>query len=186
MTIYYINPQSIVNIDNITNIMVQLTNDISNSIFSIDNIIIETQYLLMLNKINEILNNYLKIYYFYGFNISNIYVEIYNQNIVLVGFVYIKIYPLKYLNIVSSWNNFFNNIYYNYNKIVYDQLDFQQKNDLRYSIVSGKLYFIDNLLFLYKNVNTQGIILKNKSNNNCNCSCNSNNNYCYITTIYWN
>ena len=187
MTIYSINPQSNVDLNNIYNIMTQLTNDISESIKSQYNIIIETQYILMIQNINQILSNYLKIYYFYGFNIRNIYVQIYNQNINLVSYVNIKIFPFKYNNITSSWNNFYNNIYYMMSKYVYNELDTIQKNDLRYAIISNKLYFIDNIIFTYNNLFTKGVILK-PIYDKCHCeyTIQSNCHNCYITTVYWN
>jgi hypothetical protein len=202
MTVYSINPQSKINPNNIINIMMQLTNNISNSIKSIKNIILESKYNLIIDEINQILNDYLKIYYFYDFGIKNIYVQIYNQNINLVIFVNIIIEQFKYTNNTSIWEHFFKNKYYNNPKIVYEQLDNQQKNDLRYSIISNKLYLVDNILFTYDNLITNSIILKPKYNysndcnncNNCNdCNCQytygtniQNNNYSYVTTVFWN
>lgn len=186
MPIYNINPQYNIDSTNIINIMVMLINDISKSINSIYNIVINHEYKLMINNINEILNNYLKIYNFLKYNIKNIYVQIYNQNINLVSKVSINIIPYKYININSNWNDFINGTYYNSTKIVYSQLDTIQQQNLRYSIISGDLYFIDNIIFTYNNLNTTGLILKPKSNYDCTCNTNTNNNYCYITTLYWN
>lgn len=143
----------------------------------------------MINNINEILNNYLKIYNFLNFNIKNIYVQIYNQNINLVSEVKINIIPYKYININSVWETFVNGLYYDSNKIVYMELNDIQKNNLRYSIISGDLFFISNIDFLYNDLNTIGMIIKQGSNNIVNCNCNNshtNNDYCYITTLYWN
>jgi len=194
MPIYSINPKFNVGSENIINIMTQLIYDISKSINSIYNIVIYEQYILMINNINDILNNYLKIYYFLKYNIKNIYVQIYNQNINLVSEIYINIIPYKYININSNWESFIKGTYYNSNKIVYSQLDMLQKNNLRYSIISGDLYFIDNIVFTYNNLNTIGMLIKPVSNNDCACNTNTNthsniqtnNNYCYITTLYWN
>ena len=61
----------------------------------------------------------------------------------------------------------------------------QQKNDLRYSIISGELYFIDNISFMYNNLNTKGILLKPKLYD-CECNKLTNGIYCYVTTVYWN
>lgn len=192
MPIYSINPKLNINSENIMNIMSQLIYDISKSINSIYNIVIYEQYILMINNINDILNNYLKIYYFLKYNIKNIYVQIYNQNINLVSEIHINIIPYKYININSNWESFVKGIYYNSNKIVYSQLDVLQKNNLRYSIISGDLYFIDNIVFTYNNLNTIGMLIKPVMNNDCSCNTNTysnnqtNNNYCYITTLYWN
>ncbi len=186
MTFYFINPQSEVNSFNILNIMSQLAFKISISISSIYNIILVEKYQLMINTINDILNNYLKIYNFYDFGINNIYVQIYNQNINLVLFISIKIIPFKYNNNISLWESFFDNKYYSEPMIVYEQLSNQQKNDLRYSIISNELYYVDNIVFTYNNLNTTGIILKPTSTGNS-CNCHSFNDiYTYVTTLYWN
>jgi|688.fasta_scaffold633017_2 hypothetical protein len=198
MTIYSINPQSNIDPNDILNIMTQLTNDISESIKSIYNIIIESQYNLMIQNICQILNDYLKIYYFYDVGVRNIYVQIYNQNINLVAYVYIKILPFKYIDTLSLWYSFYNNIYYYSQKYIYNELDNQQKNELRYSIIENKLYFIDNISFTYDNLMTNGILFKSNNTNNNDCKCMENteflrtcknftkSNNCYITTIYWN
>lgn len=186
MPIYKINPQYNVNSTNILNIMTQLTNDISKSINSIYNIVIYDKYILMINNINQILNNYLKIYDFLKSGIKNIYVQIYNQNINLVSQVVINIIQFKYININSDWNNFVNGAYYNSDKVIYSQLNTQQQNNLNYSIISGDLYFINNIVFTYNNLNTTGIILKQTTNLNLDYNILTNNKYCYITTLYWN
>ena len=186
MPIYRINPKYDVNTINILNIMSQLLNDISKSINSIYNIVIYDEYILMINNINEILNNYLKVYNFLKHNIKNIYVQIYNQNINLVAQVSINIIPYKYININSDWKTFVNGKYYDSNKIVYSELDQVQKNNLRYSIISGDLFFISNIDFTYNNLDTIGMIIKPVSNNDCNCNTHTNNYYSYISTLYWN
>lgn len=186
MTLYFINPLFDVNINNIANIMTQLINDISTSITPIYNIVLEEQYILMINDINRVLNDYLKIYNFNGFGIKNIQVQIFNQIINLVAFVNINIYPFKYKNDISSWDKFFLGKYDVSTKVVYNELTSQQKNDLIYSIISGKLYFIDNILFTYNNLLTQGILIKPRTNCSDDCECNEKNNYCYVTTLYWN
>lgn len=186
MPIYSINPKYNVNSNNIMNIMTQLIYEISKSINTLYNIVNYKEYVLMINNINDILNNYLKIYDFLKFNIKNIYVQIYNQNINLVSEIYINIIPYKYININSIWERFIDGTYYNSNKIIYSQLDVNQKNNLRYSIISGDLYFIDNIHFIYNDLNTSGMIIKPMTNNDCNCTIQTNSNYCYITTLYWN
>ena len=198
MTIYTINPKYKINYMNIMNVMNQLLNDISKSINSIYNIVIYREYMLMINNINETLNNYLKIYNFLAHGVKNIYVQIYNQNINLVCEVSINIIPFKYININSDWETFVNGKYYDSNKIVYSELDDTQKNNLRYSIISGDLFFISDIFFKYNNLDTLGIIIKPESNINLNCNCNcsssssyncntyNNKDYCYITTLYWN
>ncbi len=65
MTFYFIDQEYDVNISIILNIMIQLAKDIYNSICQIFNIVIEDKYNLMIININKVLNNYLKIYYFY-------------------------------------------------------------------------------------------------------------------------
>jgi len=184
MGIYLINPQIIVNSQNILNVMTQLINDISNSIQSIYNIIIEPQYILMVNNVNSIFNNYLKIYNFFNYGINYIYIQIYNQNIDLVIYVVIQLTKPKYINIYSNWNDFSNGMYNNQTKIIYQILTQQQKNELNYSIISGDMYFLTNLNFIYNGITTIGILLKSK---NINCDYNKQtNNYAYINTIYWN
>lgn len=188
MPVYTINPKLNVDSENIINIMSQLINDISKSINSIYNIVIYEKYILMMNNINEILNNYLKIYKFLQYNIQYIYIQIYNQNINLVSQILINIIPYKYIVTNSNWESFIAGKYYNSNKIVYSELDLIQKNNLRYSIISGDLYFVDNVVFTYNDLNTFGMLIKPVSNNNCDCNCNiqTNKNYCYVTTLYWN
>lgn len=186
MGIYSINPQTIVNSQNILNIMTQLINDISNSIQSIYNIIIESQYIIMINNINSILNNYLKIYNFFNYGINYIYIQIYNQNINLVVYVVIQLTKPKYINIYSNWSDFLNGTYKNQTKIIYQILTQQQKNELNYAVISGDLYFVTDLGFVYNGINTMGILLKPK---NINCDCNKQTNnfeYTYVNTIYWN
>lgn len=183
MGIYSINPKTTIDTNNILNIMSQLLIDISNSIKSIYNIINETQYVLMINNINSILNNYLKIYNYFDYGINNIYIQIYNQNIELVAFITIKLDKYKYLNLNSYWNIFIIGLYNNQIKIIYQELTTQEKNDLRYSIISGDLYFINDINFIYNGINTTGMLIKPKTNT---CECNTNNEYTYINTIYWN
>ena len=186
MTFYFINPLFDVNANNIINIMTQLINDISTSITPIYNIVLEEQYVLMISDINQVLNNYLKIYNFNSFGIKNIYVQIYNQIINLVAFVNINIYPFKYKNDISNWDKFFFGKYDVITKVVYNELTSLQKNDLRYSIISDKLYFIDDILFTYNNLLTRGILIKPRTNCSDDCECIAQNNYCYVTTLYWN
>lgn len=194
MTVYSINPKSIVNSDNIINIMGQLILNVSNSIMSIYNIIIFKYYNLMITNINNVINEYMKIYNFLNYGITNIYIQIYNQNIELISFTNIVINnKYKYNNFNSIYNNFY---YGNYNltpKIIYNQLSIEQKNQLRYSIISGDLFFIDDIHFLLNGTDMTGIILKPKTKIYVNCECNNydnnncnNNNYVYITTLYWN
>lgn len=184
MTLYHINPQYVINIDNILNIMLQLTNNISSHISSIYNIVLENQYILIVDIINQILNDYLKMYNFYSFGIRYLRVQIYNQNISLVAYINITIYPFKYCDDISIWTHFITGKYFNNPKVVYKHLDTQQKNDLRYSIISNKLYLVYDISFTHDNLLTNGILIKSKCENNCTCNT-QNNNYSYITTIYW-
>lgn len=185
MGIYSINPKTKIDANNILNIMTQLVLEISNSIQSIYNIIDETTYVVMTNNINDVLNNYFKIYNYYEYGITNIFVQIYNQNVELVAFVDIKLNKYKYVNLNSYWNDFAVGIYNDETKIIYQELTQDEKDNLRYSIVSGNLYFIDNIQFIYNRENMTGILIKPKINN---CECGGNNilGYSYISTIYWN
>lgn len=188
MAIYSINPKTKIDNDNILNIMSQLILEISNSIQSIYNIIDDIMYVKMINNINDILNNYLKIYDYYGYGITNIFLQIYNQNIELVVFVNIKLNKYKYVNLNSIWNDFAVGIYNSRAKIIYQELTQEEKGNLRYSIISGNLYFIDKIQFIYDDVNMTGILIKPKINSCANSCANSNNNsigYAYISTIYW-
>lgn len=186
MTVYLIDPKSNIDSNNILNIMTQLIYDISNSISNLYSIVNQSIYIKALANINQILNNYLKIYNFFYMGITNIYIQIYNQNINLVIEVRIKIIPYKYTNTNSQWSKFITNQYYEEEKIIYSQLNNMEKNDLRYSIISRKLYFLDNINFIYLNKNTTGIIFK-PIYTHCDCEYNEQNNqYCYISTLYWN
>lgn len=191
MAIFSINPKIKIDNNNILNIMSQLVLEISNSIQSIYNIINDNNYTLMINNINNILNNYFKIYNYYGHGITNVYVQIYNQNIELVAFVNIKLTKYNYTNLNSNYSYFITGLYNNQPKIIYQELTQAQKNNLRYSIVSGDLYFIDEIQFIYNSLNTSGNLIKPKTKtNSCECTnINNNNNnieYTYISTIYWN
>ena len=77
-----------------------------------------------------------------------------------------------------------NGVYYNQTKYIYNELTPQQKNDLTYSIISGHLYFINDINFVYNNENTYGMLLKPK-NINCECDNKTTNQYTYISTIYY-
>lgn len=192
MSYYSINPQININQENIKIIMSELIKNISESIKTIFNIIIKLEYIKMLDIINNILNNYLKIYKFYDYGITNIDIQIYNQNINSVMFIYVKLGDLNYYSIYSDWYNFYNGIYNEQPKIVYQALTQQQKNELINSIVSDKLYFIDEIIFSYKNVPAIGILLK-LQDMMCDCITKTNNalnnkninKYVYINTIYW-
>lgn len=173
--------------------MDQLTLNISNSIMPIYNIVILKYYNLMISNTNETINNYMKIYNYLNFGITNIYVQIYNQNIELVSFTNIIINnKYKYYNLNSTYDDFYNGNYNMIQKIIYNQLSDEQKNLLRYSIISGDLFFIDNINFLLNGANMTGTILKPKINTNYECdnynnnNCDINGNYAYITTLYWN
>lgn len=189
MSRYLINPQIDIDSENILNIMSQILLNISNSIQSINNIVINENYILMINKINQILNNYLKIYNFFNYGITTIGIQIYNQNVEIVSFIIIQLNINRYINIFSNWDDFIVGNYNQQNKIIYNLLTQQQKNDLNYSIVSGDLYFLNDI----NENNISGMLLKPK-NNNCKCINQSNNiyntknksNYVYISTIYWN
>jgi len=185
MGIYSIDPKTKIDANNTLNIMTQLLLEISNSIQSIYNIIDETSYVAMINNLNDVLNNYLKIYNYYGYGITNMYVQIYNQNVELVAFVNIKLNKHKYVNLNSYWNDFVVGIYNNETKIIYQELTQDEKDNLRCSIVSGNLYFIDNVQFVYNGENMTGILIKPKINN-CDCGGNNTLGYSYISTIYWN
>ena len=80
---------------------------------------------------------------------------------------------------ISLWVNFINGKYFNNPKVVYEHLDTQQKNDLRYSIISNKLYLVYDLLFTHDSLVTNGILIKSKYENNCTCNI-QNNNYTSI------
>lgn len=185
MGIYSINPKTKIDDNNILNIMTQLVLEISHSIQSMYNIIDKIVYVDMINNLNSILNNYLKIYNYYGYGISNIFVQIYNQNIELVAFVDIKLNKHKYANLNSYWNDFAIGTYNYETKIIYQELSQEEKDNLRYSIVSGDLYFIDIIQFIYIGLSTSGILIKPKSNG-CECITNGKVGYSYTSTIYWN
>ena len=200
MTIYTISPQTTVNSDNILIIMTQLIKNISNSIQKIFNINLKKEYEKMINIINDILNDYLKVYKFYDYGITNINVQIYNQNINTVLYATIKLNDFRYVNIYSNYNDFTTGVYNSQPKIIYQALTQQQKNELTHSIISGNFYFIEEINFVLEGINSTGILLKPKI---VNCECNNNqsnstqynnqfnlnkyvsNNYVYVNTIYW-
>lgn len=198
MTIYYINPKSTIDSENIVNIMSNLIYNISYSIYKIYNIVVKEQYDLMIKNISNVINNFLKIYNFQNYGITNIYVQIYNQNIVLVFQANVQISKYNYISINSNWSDFYFGTKNNFSTVIYNELSLEQKNNLRYSIISNKLYYLDNIEFIYNNLNTRGLLLKPKFFNESDCNCeyttNSNNvlktsknsNYTYVTTLYWN
>lgn len=179
MGIYSINPKIAINSSNITNIMRQLISDISNSIKLLIDIINMTIYNQMISIINEILNNYLKIYNFNEYGINNLYIQIYNQNIVLISFITIRLDKTKYTCEFSNWNDFIDGLYTGSPTIIYQELTQEQKNDLNLSILTGKLYFINNVNFIFNDLDTQGIILKINNFQ-------PNSQYTNISTMYWN
>ena len=190
MTVYSINPKSKVDSNNILNVMSQLVLHISTSISSIYNLSIPNNYNFVLNIINNVLNEYLKNYNFFKYGIKNIVVQIYNQNIELVIQTGITIAEYNYVNYNSRWNDFYKGNYNQKPKVVYNELTPQQQNDLRISIISGNLFYLDNIVITTSNYNSIGIILKPKLttsittySNKCMCVNESNN--IYITTIYW-
>ena len=168
MNVYNINPNIIITNDSISNIMLNLTNDISNNISVNTNIIIENQYLKVVNIIFNTIIKYLKIYKFSVFNIHNICVEIYNKNINTVIYEYFTITNYYYFFTNSKWINFFKGLIYN-PSIVYDNLNIEEKKKLNYSIVNGELYFLDNITFNYNLNQATGILLKKLCS--CNCPC---------------
>lgn len=179
MGVYSINPKTKIGVNNILNIMIQLLMDINDSMQY--NIIDENKYLIVINNVNTILNNYLKIYNYYNYGIKNMFIQIYNQSIELVLYVNITLDKYKYYNFNSTWNNFITGLYNNQIKIIYQELTLQEKNDLRYAIISGDIYYISKIDFIYNGTNTSGIIIKPKMNYNV-----SYNNMIYIYTVYWN
>lgn len=204
MRIYTINPQRIVDSQNIQIIMTQILNNIANSIGQIYNIIQKNKYDEMIDLVSKILNAYLKIYKFYDYGIKNINIQIYNQNINTVLFINVQLNNFKYLCVSSNWDDFSIGIYTSEPNIVYQELSSSEKNDLINSIVSGQLYYSNIINFVYDGSNANGLLLKPKninclcknysnianSNNNSNNNLNNNinthiYNYAYISTIYW-
>ena len=178
---FSINPKTKVDISNIKNIMINLANDISSCVNEFINIIYDTEYLIMINKIFYIVNNYLKINNFFANGINEINIEIYNQNIDIVVYMYFNITLYHFIYNSSDWMHFYYNLISN-PKIVYNQLSIDEKKNLRYDIVSGKFYMIDGINFNYNNKYYEGLILK-PYNNICLCKSTK---YVYITTLYWN
>jgi hypothetical protein len=178
MTIYSINPKIEITANNIKNIMINLINEISKSIINIYNIVIPSEYNLLIKNITDITNNYLKIYNFKDSGIQFINIQIYNQNINIIAWVTINlISKYNYIQLNSSPINFLNNsITVNFTNI-YNKLSLDQQNNLRKSIISGDLYFLDDI-----NLMENAILLKLNNNN---CLCDTPYNYTYITGLYW-
>ena len=183
MTSYIIKP--ITQINNIINLMVNMTNDIDNALGCSNNIIQEKIYEKTLSDIFDVVSEYLKYYKFYP-NISNICVQIYNQEMNVVIYMKFIISHSSFKIISSNWINFYKNDI-NADSVVYNNMTMIQQNNLRYSLISGDFFMLDNLNFIYNSVATSGIILKKKNLHYC---CNNDpckkNNIQHITTIYWN
>lgn len=181
MSLYYIAPSRTISDINFKNIMFNLTNDISKIFVNNKQIIVENNYDLCLNSIVEIINNYLKLYEFYNYGIENINVEIYNNKINVIMYVYVIIYKYYFQLQKSSWTTFYNG---NIDKqpLVYYNLNDNQRQELNISIVNGDFFMYGNIQIV--DDFDEGIILKKKK-----CVCDSNNctiNSDYIITIYWN
>ena len=183
MTIYYINPQTPISSSNIFIIMSQLILTISNNIANITNPVILSQYINLTNTIINILGNYLKIYKFYSYSITNIYLEIYNQNINTVVYIQITL-GQNYWKYKCSYWNIFNKGDLSTQNVIISQLNTLQYNELINSIIKNELYFVNSLNFIYNTLQTFGILYKSKINI-CNCN-NSNTQLLYIIGIYWN
>jgi len=179
-TKFYINPTKILLADNIKNIMVIITNYISNYTNNV-NIIIEKNYNKLKLEILTIVSNYLKIYKFTKANIFNINVEIYNSFFEVVLYIYFNIYEYYFTIETSFWKNFYNNSLIK-QTVVYDNLSLTEKNDLRFAIINDSLYLSDNIIFTYNTKITEGVLIKIKQNHDC---VSDNKNMIYINTIYW-
>jgi hypothetical protein len=144
-----------------------------------------------IKKITYITTKYLKIYKFAQTGINNINIEIYNNDLDMVIYIYFKITQYYFTIDVSSWINFYNNLII-YPIIVYNNMNLIEKNELRQSIANGEFYLNDNISFTVDTQLSHGILLKNKydlKNNNCSCQSSNGNLYnlptIYITTVYW-
>lgn len=189
MTIYNINPNiNIISNNNITNIMGQLSKEISILANKYTNIVDITTYNLLINSIFQIVKNRINIYNFIDDNnikISNIFIEIYNQNLIPVINMNFILSNYYFTYTYNNWNNF---ILYSYNNKnnVYNSISQDEKNKLEYSIISGDFYFKDNINVTVNSLIPPtiglGLITKSKL---CNCISNTCIPYTLIIGLYW-
>jgi hypothetical protein len=181
MSVYYINP-SIQIVDNkFENIMNNIINEISNLFITNKFLIIYINFQQSTLNIMKILIYYLKQYKFYEYDITNIYVQIYNKNIDVIINIKVTISKTFFVYESNSWDKFYLGIS-NDIPLVYNELNPVQKNELNTSIINGNLYFNNNIDLIGVNFK-KGIILKKERcvcvTNDCNISFN------YIITIFW-
>jgi hypothetical protein len=181
MSIYYIYPNITVNDLNFKEIMDNMTNNISNLFVYNKNLIEPNNYNYLIDQIIYVVSKFLKIYNFFDYDKKNIYIDICNSNINVIMNIHIKIYKSFYTYQKTMWEQFYNGII-NKSSVVYNNLDLNQKQELRISLINGNFYMYDNIKLELPY--DEGIILKKKS-----CTCeninNCNFNYNYIIIIYW-
>ena len=181
MSLYYINPTIKIVDNKFENIMNNLINEISNLFMTNKNLIIEVNFKQNILSILKVLRNYLKIYKFYEYNISNIYIQIYNKSIDVIINIKVTITKTYFLYLSNFWDDFYFGILFDI-PIVYDKLSFEQKNVLNTSIINGNLYFNNNIDLIDINFK-KGMILKKET-----CACDTidcNISFNYIITIFW-
>ncbi len=179
MTVYYINPTNKI-LNKFENIMNNLINDISKIFVNNRNLIIYDNYQDSISEIMSVVIKYLKIYKFYEYDINNIYIQIYNKTIDVVINLNVNISKSYFTYTSSSWDQLYFEILNNI-PVVYEAMDYDQKNELNNSIINGNLYFkyidLNQLNF------NRGIILKKEI---CDCIVNNcNTTFNYIITMYW-
>ena len=181
MSVYYINPTIQIVDDKFENIMNNMINEISNLFMTNKFLIIDINFQQSILNIMKILIYYLKLYKFYEYNITNIYVQIYNKNIDVIINIKVTISKTFFLYESNSWDKFYFGISFDI-PVVYNELNPVQKNELNTSIINGNLYFNNNIDLIGVNFK-KGIILKKETcacvTNNCNITFN------YIITIFW-
>jgi len=172
MSVLFINPFINLREGQINNIFVTIANEILELIKSELIITNKNNYINLLSSIHDIVKSKINIYIFSS-KITNIHVEIYNQDINIVLYEYFIIFSYYYKVIYSVYENFINGSYYNNNPIVYEALDADETNKLIYAIAKDDFYYIDNIIInLNLNTNGVGIIIKDKPSK-------------LIISIYW-
>lgn len=149
MTLFYTNPKILIessNVHKMNNISSILCKQILNNINFAPNIIIKENYNYMLNVIFNYFKSFVNIYKFGFFNKLKIFIEIYNQDMIVVANVEFLINGKKYIYNSSDWLNFFiHTDKIKYSNVVYTSMNDEEKNNLRNHIMSGEYYFLDNI-----------------------------------------
>jgi hypothetical protein len=169
MTIFNTNPQTLITsgeTNKMNNIISNLSKQILNDINLTPNIILQENYDRVLDIIFNSFKSFINIYKFGITNIFKIYVEIYNQDMIVVAYANFIIDGKKYVYNKSSWINFYFNTL-TYSNLCYINMNDSEKNDLRTCVLNGHFYFLDNINCPIDSITTGiGSIIKKIQNSN--------------------